>query len=235
MSDDQGIEETAVDAVDASTEVVAEPVAEAKTYDQAYVDSLRDENAKSRIRAKEYEEVFGDYADDDRSTWFELAKTYKNDPAGAAAQFEQIAASLKAQQEATAVQNYEAGTPVTMEALEARFAQERAAIEQERLSLQIDAEARELGYNDGTPERDILYTLAARLPDGDLKKAHEQLQGMQQKYVDEYLAKKRAEAESSPVAPGGQGQTPSQEVPLKTFKDAQAAARIRIESEQAAR
>lgn len=242
MTDDLSSEEivndeTPGDAGDAGAEETGssstEPTAEPKVYDEAYVKRLRDENAKYRTRAKDYDEVYGDLDDEDRQTWLELAKAWKTDPKSGVEQMDRIVQAAREQfKEDVAELEEELDRPLTrreyqeMQAKAAQDAEDAASV------ARINGEAEKLGYTVGTrAHRTLLMVAAEEVDDGDLAKAHEILKAEKQAAIQEYLDAKVREAENGLTQPpAGNGTAPSGAKQIKTWDDAARASAARFEA-----
>lgn len=218
-----GTPETA--PVETAPVVDADPfeVADTTTFSRDYVAKVRSESAKYRTRAKEleatakpYEEVFGKYDADDRAVWFQLAKTYMDDPKAAAAHMRQIAEDILKGDEP----DPEADTPLTKAEFEKRLNEREEERGRQAAVKAIQSEAEGLGYTKDSRAYKTLLLTAREDTNGDLKAAHELLQSEKQAAVDEFIARKAKEAEESPVAPGASGTAPSQAKEIKSWDDA---------------
>lgn len=238
MTDDLSTEEISTEEapgvdeqVDAGTDDASTESAEPKVYDEAYVKRLRDENAKYRTRAKEYEEVYSDLDDEDRATWLELAKAWKTDPRAGAEQMDRIAkAALEQFQQDVAEAEEELDRPLTHREFAEMQTKAKQDAEDAANVARINSEAEALGYTVGTrAHRTLLMVAAEEVPDGDLKKAHEILEAERLSEIEKFVAKKARDAEDGPtIPPAGNGTTPSGEKQLKTWDDADRAVKARL-------
>lgn len=194
----------------------------ADSFDRAYVERLRGESANYRTKAKPYEEAFGGYTDEDRAVWFEAAKLLATDPKAGGEYLRSVAdAVLQQYQEPAAPAAVEGDEkPLTMAEYRSLREAESAQAKSDADVARIESEAKTLGYTDLTSRsyRNLLM-VAAELPSGDLKEAHELLEGEKQKLISDYLAAKAAEADG-PTPPAGSGFAPSGERQVKSFEDA---------------
>lgn len=209
----------------------------ADTFDRAYVERLRKENATYRTRAKEYEDYakhFEPYGEEDRAVWTEAMRLFNEDPQQGADYLERIAQAVKAgftQEQAEAIAADGSDEPLTRADLDRIFAEREAKAAEDAAIARIEKQAVELGYDPASEEYAYLLHVASRLPDGDLNKAHAKIQAAEEARFEARLAKMQAEAEDSPVAPSaGAGAAPSGERQLKTWADADAAFRARLEA-----
>ncbi len=202
------------------------------TFDRAYVEKLRQESASYRTKAKPYEETFGGYSDEDREVWFEAARRFAADPKDGGEYLKSIAdavlAEYQEQQEPITDDN---DVPLTRAEYQALREAEKQQAAQDAEVARIEKKAADLGYDTTSEEYTYLLTVASRLPDGDLDKAHAKIQAAEEARFQARLDKMKADAEGSPTAPNsGSGAAPSGERPLKTWKDAEMASRAMLEA-----
>lgn len=201
-------------------------VAETTQFSRDYVQRTRAEAAKYRTRAKEleataapYQEVFGEYDPEDRAVWFDLAKSYRDDPSAAAARMRELADHiLKGEQP-----DPEAEAPLTAAEFEKRWTAKEEAKTQAAVVASIQKEAQDLGYTRDTRAYKVLLLTAKEDTQGDIKAAHELLERERQAAVDSFVERKAREADGSYVAPGANGSVPSQAKPIASWDDADAA------------
>lgn len=230
--------ETATDAPAADAPVDTDPFdGGADTFDRSYVEKLRGESANYRTKAKEYEsyaKAFEPYGDEDRAVWQEAMRRFNEDPKGGADYLEAIAKAVKAEyQEQDEPVTDENDVPLTMSQYQALRDAEKAQAEQDAEVSRIEKQAQGLGYDTASEEYTYLLTVASRLPDGDLDKAHAKIQAAEEARFQARLAKMQADAEGAPTAPNaGAGAAPSGERQLKTWRDAELASRARLEAAQ---
>jgi hypothetical protein len=210
----------------------------ADTFDRSYVEKLRQESASYRTKAKPYEETFGAYSDEDREVWFEAARRFAADPRDGGEYLKQIADAVLAEyQEQQAADDGpitdENDKPLTVAQYRELREAERAQAEQDAEVARIEKRAADLGYDTASEEYTYLLTVASRLPDGDLEKAHAKIQAAEEARFQARLDKMKADAEGSPTAPSaGAGAAPSGERQLKTWRDAELASKARLEAAQ---
>lgn len=205
------------------------------TFDRSYVEKLRKESANYRTKAQPYEETFGSYSDEDREVWFEAARRFAADPRDGGEYLKQIAdavlAEYQEQQDEPVTDDND--VPLTMAQYQALRDAERQQAEQDAEVARIEKKAADLGYDTASEEYTYLLTVASRLPDGDLDKAHAKIQAAEEARFQARLDKMKADAEGSPTAPNsGSGAAPSGERQLKTWRDAELASRARLEAAQ---
>lgn len=197
----------------------------ADSFPRAYVAKLREEAAARRTEAKAFSDAFEGYDDADRETLLDLARTLRTDPATAAEWMRSQAEALLAGDDpadpdgADADDEIDPDAPLTAAQLEKYLSDREAKAEratQERAALEgIASEAKALGFdpeaNDGADYVSLLHL--ANKNGGDLAKAAEQLKARNQKIVDDFLAQKAKESDTSPTSPpqaGGGRETPTQ-------------------------
>lgn len=200
---------------------IPEPTAEADTFDRAYVEKLRRESAGYRDRAKRYNDVFEGYEEDAVEEWLALASTLKEDPKTAAARFQELAEAINAQyqeeQAAAEVAAVEGDAPLTRKELEAFWSAKQAESEQAMLVKKIELDAKELGYEKGSDDYELLLFEASRLPNGSIQDAHAKIEARNKAVLDAHLAK--LGMQPNPIVPVP-GSAPSGERQLKTFAEA---------------
>ncbi len=223
----------------------ADPFDDAKveTFDRKYVEGLRKEAAGHRTKHTPYEEAFGDYSEEDRAVFLDLAKTFAADPVKGTERFEQLAAGLRKQYpgEKTPTANElkaEAGVegdpaekPMTKAEVKAFLAEERAAEDQQAAVKAITAEVAAVYPADTSEHRETLW-LAANKTGGDIKAALAMQAEKEQAIVDRFLTGKKQQAGGAhPVT--GQGDPSGDSKTPKTWKEARAASMARIAAAQA--
>lgn len=215
-----------------TTETTPDPFdAGGDTFDRAYVEKLRNESANYRTRHKPYEETFGGYSDEDREVWFEAARRFAADPKDGGEYLKQIADAVLAEyQEPAPADPDDENRPLTVAEFNRMTSEAKAQAAQEAEIGRIEQQAKGLGYDIESPEYTTLLTIAARLPSGDLAEAHAQMEARDQAKFDARLAQMKEAADGAPVVPSSNGDVPTQERPIKDFRDAAAAAQSRIES-----
>lgn len=238
-----------VAATDTSTAAPEATTPEPDMLPRSEVEKARREAHNLRERAKQYEEVFGTYSEEDRTTLLALARAIRDNPAEADAWWQQnITAAIAGQQGPAAQQQAEkvvagleaAGVtvpgadedePLTRAELKAllderdRGAREKAAIDE------VVKEAKALGYDLDGPEYVTLLWFASNRAGGDLQEAHRMMQEFRgsadttkQAAVDEYVASKAKEPDST--LPGtATGPAPAGPPAIKSLKDADRALR----------
>lgn len=213
----------------------------ADSFDRSYVERLRKESASYRTKAKEYEDYakhFEPYNDDDRAVWQEAMRRFNEDPKQGAEYLDAIAKAVLAeyqeQQDADAAPiTDENDKPLTRAEYARLREEERVAAEQAKEVERIESEAKALGYEPTSDEYTYLLTVASRLSSGSLEEAHAKIEAAHKARVEAEIARMAAEAAGSPTAPNpGAGNAPSGERSLKTWEDADRAARARLEAQQ---
>lgn len=210
----------------------------ADSFDRAYVEKLRQESASYRTKAKEYEpyaQVFESYEEEDRAVWQEAMRRFKDDPKDGGEYLRQIADAVLAeyQEKQEELVTDDQDRPLTMAQYTALREAEREKAEKDAEVARIEKTAAGLGYDTTSEEYTYLLTVASRLPDGSIEKAHAKITAAEEARFEARLAKMQAEAEDSPTAPNaGSGAAPSTERSLKTWKDAERASKARLEAAQ---
>lgn len=200
---------------------------EGDKFDRPYVERLRREAAAARTKAKELEQVFDGYADEEREGLATLARLLKEDPKAAAAEMKAAYDAIMAQyQEQEPVSNDDfSDADRILTVGEYQKLQEANAVAAEQRA--IEAEAKELGYKVDPRDTDyrlLLLTAQNQTKTGSIQEAHQILKAREQAVVDRYLAAKAADAEEAYRAPADNaGQIPSNAEPIKSFKDARSA------------
>lgn len=190
----------------------------------SYIQQLRDEAAERRVALKPYQDAFQGYSDEQRAAFFGLAQGLLSDPTATAQQLREIADQILGGDEAgAAVEPVEKGDTLTRAEVEQLLADRESAAETERVAKakeqEIISEAKELGYEAGSPEYRKLMFQAINYADYDLNKAHEQLEAEKQAIIDSYV-----EGKGAGVRIPRQGGVPvSQAEPIKTMDEARAA------------
>ncbi len=214
-----------------------------QTFDRQYVERLRKEAAGHRTKHTPYEEAFGDYSEEDRAVFLDLAKTFAADPVKGTERFEQLAAGLRKQypgektptaeelKAEAGVEGDPAEKPMTRSELDAYMKEQRETEATEAAVKSITAEV-SAAYPAGTSEHREVLWLAANKTGGDIKAALAMQAEKEQAIVDKFLTGKKAQAGGAhPVTghgdPSGDSKTP------KTWKDARAASMARIAAAQA--
>lgn len=203
------------------------------TVEQLWKDikELRRESGGYRVRAKEFEEKYGQAFDgldqEIADTFLTLPQMWKQDPAAVLEWMREQVADAEQQPAA------EGERPFTRAEAERLWAEKEAARQQQQTQEQHVAsvwqQVEQLGYrraDDGgqiPPDTTMVMTLAANNFDGDVQKAHEYLTSLRTVAVDEYLAKKAAGADAPAPVPSTGGTGPSAPK-ITNMKDAAKAA-----------
>lgn len=219
------VEETAPEATPDAPEV----------FDRAYVEKLRDESARYRTRARDYEQTFEGMEDSLREGWLELIRLANSDDPQAMDTLAQMLGFEVAEEPQEPVVPTDAPQYLTREEA-AQIAREEAQRLYESEQAQraeadaigaVASEAKDLGYEQGSLEYVQLLYLANEIDQGSLppgksllQVAHEQLEDRNQKAYDAWVASKVDQANGSPVAPSGNGTSPSIERVPKSWDDA---------------
>jgi hypothetical protein len=191
----------------------------ADMFERKYVEKLRHESAgyRERLRqqeeiAKAYTDVYGQYSDEERAVWFELAKTFREDPEAAAKRMEEIATAVRGwkQQPPAADPTPPAAPPadpaadrgLTRAELDQILAEREQAAELERLTQGVNDTVRGFGYEPDSVEGIAIMRLALTETNGDLDKAHAAWKAREQAIIDRYIAEKEQQGGVTPPAGG---------------------------------
>lgn len=200
--------------------------AEQTTFDRAYVEDLRNEAAKYRVRAKEYEQAFGEMPEDVRAGWLQMVQLAQDEDPQAREYLREILGFEQAQQLIEEVEPAE--TPLTREDY-AQIAREEAQAlfsEQAQVRAEADAiagvqaQAKGLGYDPTSPDYVLLLKFANDMTQPDLAAAHEEVLAYKRSEWEAYESRKATEAGQSPTIPSGNGVAPNLVQPPKTFEEA---------------
>lgn len=213
--------------------------AKVESFDRKYVESLRQEAADRRTRHQPYEQAFNAWTEDDRSVWLESVALAAQDPVKGAERLREIAESLSPSQARELglepskgqgeVKDLDPDSKyLTNDQLDERLKRERLEQETATQLTLIKAQAKDMGYEDGSEEYWRLMWVANNVTKGDLSAADKHMKDERQKIVDDFIAEKRAQAENNPLNPQGRGGR--QENPIKNFKDARGAVEARLEA-----
>lgn len=202
------------------------------TFARPYVERLRQEAAERRVAVKPFHDAFDGYEDSDRDTLLAFAQTLRQDPATAAQWMQQQAQAILGEGEGFDQlpdgdgegEGFDPDTPLTAAQLDQILAQrEQAQAQQQQHEAQIASiidEAKELGYDPESkdPVASARYVgllhLANTHTGYDLKKAHEILQGQDQQAVDNFVAQKRGDVDTTATTPPQTGASARQEKPI---------------------
>ena len=206
-----------------------------ETFDRSYVEKLRDEAARYRTKAKEYEDNFDGWDPEDKALFLSLSKDLLSSDKTAAAEAAKKLRSVsdRVAQELGAIEE-ELERPLTKSEMESYLAEkdkERAG--QEAIN-RILTESESLGYEKGTKAfADLIWT-AQNVPEaqGQIAKAHEiisaQVATFEQAAIDKYLAGKQGQADAFPKTPSdGAAPGTTSEAP-KSWKEAKAAVQAKL-------
>lgn len=207
-------------------------------FPRDYVERLRKENAGHRTKAKGFEEAFAGFEPDDQAVLLETIKTLAADPQAGLAQWDAIAKSLHEQypdeQTPTGAElkaeaeGENEDKPLTRKELEAFYAQKAEEEGVAQKTKEVLAEAKELGYTEGTAAYQRLMWMTANMPEFgyDLAKADAAIKAEKQSVIDAYIAEREADAEGGTPTGGG---VPSTKAPAKpSWSRARAAAEARV-------
>lgn len=173
---------------------------------QKEIKDARNDAAKYRTRAKQFDEVFNEWPEDAVTGMLNLAQSIANGDKAAVPVLQNILEGLS-DEEAAAITGVITGqesaeapkSAMTMEEVQAfieqREAQQRETSEAERAQKEaletLESEISELGYDVKTrnPDSDLLFFFAQQqeAPVKDFKKAHEAVQAYKQELIDNYV------------------------------------------------
>ena len=210
---------------DPSPEPSPEPVADTRAPVSDYERRLREENAEYRKRWSPYEELFDGFDDDDRAAVEQLVRLAKTGDADARTQVAEVF-GLQLPPEETP----EYMTPAQVQAmLDAREAErdQQSAIES------VYQRAESFGYKRGSEEMVRFLWHVNQQDEVDYDAAHSAIQGERQRYIDEYLKEKGAQAGGTITQPSTPASTPQTAPPPKTFAEAAKRAQDRLRASQA--
>lgn len=196
------------------------------TFDRPYVERLRKEAAGHRTRAKQYEDAFEGYGDDERDGLFQLARMLRDDPKSAAEEMKAAYEAIMEQYKEPAVPEFDPESDPNnkfMTMADYKKLQDDAAVAAE--TKMIEVEARELGYTVNPNDVDyrlLLLVAQNSTKTGSLKEAHDIIQGRNQKVIDTWVAAKASDA-GGPKPPADTAQIPGSAEPIRSFKDSRAA------------
>lgn len=210
------------------------------SFPRQTVEGLRRENAKQRTRFKEaeearqvYEQIYGGYAPEEREVWFDLARRFQTDPAGAANRMREIAEAVEGwaggagtgTQAPPATDVDSEDRPLSRKELDAVLAEREAKRQETDAINAVYRQVTDAGFDPDDEKGLRVMWLASKQFDGDVAKAAEHVKAEEQRIIDAYVASKAQAAGIETVAAGG---TPSHEKTIKTLKDADAAAKERL-------
>lgn len=199
---------------------------------------LRKENAERRVKSKQFEDTFSSYAPEQQEAWIELVSTFSTDPKAAAAEMQAIAKEiLEGQEEAGVVK----GDPeyVSKEEVAKMLKEQVSQIEIAREAEGIQAEARKLGYDPTSTDKDVwleyktLVDIAMTLPSGSVEEADKIIKAREQRAIDRYLKSKAEDAGKTPPAPVAGGSAPShqkEKTAPKSLEDVEEQAVARVQA-----
>lgn len=193
-------------------EVTTDPFDDAKveTFDRKYVENLRAENAKHRTRASKFEQTFDGWPEEAVEGMLGLAKAIETgdtsavpvlqnllsqlSPEEAAAVVEAIASDVSTTTDATKFMTPEQVEEYIAEREQQKEADRQAAAADQKALDTLKVEIEGLGYNlnEPNPEASLLFHFANLQPgDGpkDFKAAHEAVEAMFQKRIDDYVGR----------------------------------------------
>lgn len=208
------------DAAPPSEPATPEPLPDGETFDRAYVEKLRDEAARYRVTAREREEALARYdflndvPSEGQDLLLDMVQRLVADPKGQGAihtlqvlknltgdDFDQVLEASKSPQYLT---REEAAKIAEAEADKREQARIRSEAER-----QLKAEVEGLGYQDQTPDTGLLFWYANTATEGDLNKAHEEVQKFRQGIIDAYVEEQRNKNSKFPPVSGAVSEGPT--------------------------
>lgn len=209
------------------------------TFPRSHVESLRKEAGSWRTKYREAEpvaEVFKDLGPDDREALLDLNRTLLKDPQGEGAkELLRFGRALAGENFDDVLKSLDEPQYLTPEEMEKRLEQREQAArekaESEKALREVEAKADEFGYEDGSPERAMLFWYASRETEGDLDKANERLQAYRQGIIDSHVQGVREKNAGHPPVSSRASEAPAGGNPSegpKNFTDARAAAEARL-------
>lgn len=217
------------------------PDAETMTYRAADIRKLREEAAKWRTQYRTYEEAFDGYAPEEVDWWRRVARQVASDPKTGAEELLRVAQALIGGDNAMAEPEPDktaepAASPadqpkyLTSDDLQRVLSERDETAKREKMIADLHAEAKALGYEQGTPEHSLLMNYAAQ-NQGDLKKAHEAVQNWQKAVFDRMVTERRQAADRFPRQTSGGAAVGPPAKEFKTFAEASAALRERLRAD----
>lgn len=194
----------------------AELAAEPKTYNEDYVEGLKNENARWRQRVHGYEEVFGDMEDDERQAYLSYVKLTRAAQMGdeeAVEELKQAGLWVDETPAATTPDTPVQGAPeqpayITKADLDAWAAERDSQQAAAQNVAYLQSEARKYGYEPGTPGYRAFISTAndmgqSRRLTGTslLEAAHNEVQNWLQSVIGTLQDRKMADSRNSPVMP----------------------------------
>ena len=215
----------------------AAPAAEADPFDgdmpddqvfsRGYVEKLRNQGRTYREQANEnaeklgtYEQVYGQYEDADRNTWFDMANEWARDPRAGAEMMQRISEAVlndgltpeQATEQVIAedqvvAQVADTGASLTAEQVE-QIVQDRmaAADDERRTDAAVEAiytEMRDAGFDPKTRDGHSILWTANNETGGDIAKAVEIVKADRQKIIDDYVSGKATNPGARPAPDAG--------------------------------
>lgn len=198
-------------------------------YDKAAKEgqAYREQARALEEKLSTYEQVYGQYAPEDRDTWFAMANEWARDPRAGAEMMQRISEAVLndgltpqeateqviAEDQVTAAAD-EAGLTLTPERVaqivEEKLAAERAEAqaetarrEQEAAVQAVFAEIREAGFDPESRDGHSILWTASNETNGDIAKAVEIVKAERQKIIDEYVSGKASTPSTRPAPDSG--------------------------------
>ncbi len=212
-------------------EETPETVEEPDTFDRAYVEQLRDEAARYRTRSRDYEQTFEGYDEETRAGWLELigmAKAAETNPEIQQQLANMLGFELQPGDAQALEETIAEDRPLTRDEMaeiarqEARslYAEEQSARDEQQAIRDIQSNAKALGYDQESPDYVLLLKFANDMEVPDLEAADAKVKEYHHAKYEEFIQRKSDEAHQSPVAPSGNGVSPSIVQTPKTWDEA---------------
>ena len=210
---------------DPTPEPSPEPAPDTRAPVSDYERRLREENAEYRKRWSPYEELFDGFEDDDRAAVEQLVRLAKSGDEEARTQVAQVF-GLQLPPDETPEYMTPAQVQAMLDERDAESAQQ-SAIES------VYQRAESFGYKRGSEEMVRFLWHVNQQDDVDYEAADAAIKGERQRYIDEYLKEKGAQAGGTITQPSTPASTPQTAPPAKTFAEAAKRAQDRLRASQA--
>lgn len=196
------------------------PAADPDMFPRAYVEELRQENAKHRTRAKAYDDAFDGMDDDTREAWLEYTSLVVKAQRGDQDAIDQINEMFGedddepgAAPEPVALPEQPDYAALARQAAEDVYRERETARVQEEQIMAVRQAGEDLGYKFGTEDY-ILFVRGANEAaqagsDDPIKAGDAAVKAYRQQIVDAYLKAKGQQAEETVATPDGGGAAPN--------------------------
>lgn len=218
-AEDEAVETPAPEAPAAEETPAEEPAAPAadgqQTFDRAYVEGLRQEAAGYRVRAKQYEDVFGQYNDVERDKFLDLAAGLADEARHqeVATEFINIGKRILEHYgvEVGDLAAPDPNRPMTRAEYEAAERQRKADADLERDMERITAKVQGLGYELGSLDHYALLR-AAQEQEGtvDWDVAHAKVKAWKDGLINDFIKEHSKKAGAHLPTPPATGAAPAE-------------------------